>query len=84
MAAAQSGPRGRFWIETAAAFLSGLLAVVTVIWHDWIERVFGVEPDQGSGALEWLIVGMAFAISIGLALVARLEWRRPRGAEAAG
>jgi hypothetical protein len=62
---------------------SGLLAVVTAIWPDWIERVFGIEPDQGSGAVEWLIVAVVFAISVGFALAARLEWRRTPRAEAA-
>ena len=39
---------------------------------DFIERVFGVAPDGGSGALEFLL----FLIPIvGLALVA---WRRRR------
>ena len=59
------------------------LAVVTAIWLDWIERVFGIEPDQGSGALEWFIVAVVFAISVGFALAARLEWRRALRAEAA-
>jgi hypothetical protein len=54
----QPGPRRRFWSEAAAAVASGLLAVVTVIWPDWIERGFGIEPDQGSGELEWLIVAV--------------------------
>jgi hypothetical protein len=61
---------------------SGLLAVVTAIWPDWIERVFGIAPDQGSGALEWLIVAVVISISVGFALAARLEWRRAPRADA--
>jgi hypothetical protein len=76
-----SRPRGRFWVEAGASLASGLLALVTLIWPDWIERVFGIEPDQGSGALEWLIVGVVFATSVGLAVAARLEWRRTSAAE---
>jgi hypothetical protein len=77
-------PSRRFWLEAAATVASGLLAVVTVIWPDWIERVFGIEPDQGSGALEWLMVAVLFTVSICFGLAARLEWRRTRRSEAAG
>jgi hypothetical protein len=81
---ARPEPRRRFWSEAAAAVASGLLAVVTVIWPDWIERVFGIEPDQGSGELEWLIVAVVFTVAIGFGVAARREWRRARRAEAAG
>jgi hypothetical protein len=30
--------------------------VVTLFWHDWIEAVFRVDPDQGKGSAEWLVV----------------------------
>jgi hypothetical protein len=79
----KSGLRNRFWVEAGAAIASGFLAVVTAIWPDWIERVFGIEPDQGSGALEWLIVALVLAISVGFALAARVEWRRAPRADAA-
>lgn len=75
-----SQPRRRFWIGLTSALASGVFAVVTLVWPDWIERVFGIEPDQGSGALEWVIVAVAFAISLGSAFVARLEWQRARAA----
>jgi hypothetical protein len=75
-----SQPRRRFRIGLTAALASGVLAIVTLMWPDWIERVFGIEPDQGSGALEWVTVAVACAISVGSAVVARLEWRRARAA----
>ncbi|MER5207753.1 ABC transporter permease [Streptomyces sp. NPDC002825] len=68
--------RGR--IETIAACLSGLLFLLTAIWPDWIERVFEAEPDQGSGALEWVIVGVALCATIVFSLLARAEYRRAR------
>ena len=64
------------------ASFAGVLAFATLVWPDWIERIFGIEPDGGSGALEWLIVAVVLAVSICFAVAARLEWRRSRLAEA--
>jgi hypothetical protein len=68
--------RVRFWIEVAAAAVCGLLALLTLIVEDWIEVVFGVDPDARNGTAEWLIVvllGTGVAVS---ALLAGYEWRR--------
>ncbi|MFF7946263.1 ABC transporter permease [Streptomyces griseorubiginosus] len=70
--------RMRAWIETAAAAISGILFVITLIWRDWIERVFGVDPDMGSGALEWVIVALALCATVAFSLLARTEWRKIR------
>lgn len=67
--------RRRFWIESLLAAGCALLAVVTAVWHDWIELVFGTDPDGGNGALEWLIVGLAVTVAVAFAVVARAEWR---------
>ncbi|EFL31954.1 conserved hypothetical protein [Streptomyces viridochromogenes DSM 40736] len=72
--------RRRAWTETIAAAISGILFVVTLVWRDWIERVFGVEPDMGSGALEWVIVAVAFCATVGFSLLARSEWRKVKEA----
>ncbi len=55
--------------------------VVTLFWHDWIEAVFGVDPDRGNGSSEWLVVLSLLIITATLAVGARLEWRRARLAE---
>ncbi|MGA5552395.1 ABC transporter permease [Streptomyces pseudogriseolus] len=68
--------RVRAWLETIAALISGILFVVTLIWRDWIERAFGVDPDQGSGALEWAIVAAALCATVVFSLLARSEWRK--------
>ncbi|MFE2210799.1 ABC transporter permease [Streptomyces canus] len=68
--------RGR--IEAVAAGLCGLLFLVTLIWPDWIEEVFGVDPDQHSGALEWAIVALALCATLTFSLLARGEYRRAR------
>jgi len=64
------------WIERGLALLSGLLFVVTLLWTEWIEIVFGVDPDKGSGALEWAITFGLLAVTIAFAALARREQRR--------
>ena len=43
---------------------------------DWIEQVFGLDPDFGSGALEMLIAGAVVLIVVGLLLRRRRASRR--------
>ena len=69
-------PRRRFWFELAAAGSCSILFVVTLFWNDWIEVIFGADPDEGSGALEWLIVGVFFALALVSSVLARREWHR--------
>lgn len=48
--------------------------IVTAVWPDWIEEVTGLEPDNGSGTVEWLFLGvvgvlfLVFAVRAGRAL----------------
>jgi hypothetical protein len=67
--------RTRFWAEAGLAVAAGLLAVLTTIWHDWLEA-FGFDPDHHSGAAEWLIVGLLSVCFVASTVAARLEWRR--------
>jgi len=68
--------RRRLQIEVTLAAAATTLAVVTIFWKDWIEVLFRVDPDRGSGLLEWLVVGVLFAVAAFSALAARWEWRR--------
>ncbi|MFE2476114.1 ABC transporter permease [Streptomyces sp. NPDC059389] len=70
--------RMRGWIEAIAAAISGILLIVTLVWRDWIEEVFGVDPDQHSGALEWVVVALAACAALTFSLLARSEWRRAK------
>ena len=46
--------RRRFWIELAIGSLTGLLALITPIFPDWIEVISGWDPDQHDGSVESL------------------------------
>jgi hypothetical protein len=63
-------------IEFALAIASGFLFVLTLLTREWIEIVFGVEPDGGSGALEWAITFAFLLAAVGLLLLARRDHRR--------
>jgi hypothetical protein len=64
------------WIELVLASFSALMFLITFVWRDWIELIFNVDPDRGSGLLEWAIVASLGAATIGTGLLARAEWRR--------
>ena len=65
-----------FWVEALLALGSAILLVMTLLWKDWIEVVFHVDPDAGSGALEWGIVGVTLLLTLVFVVLARAEWTR--------
>ena len=74
----------RFWTELILGAICAVTAVAlgaASIWPQWIESVFGADPDKGSGAAEWAIATVLFALAVTLCLAARREWK---GAVAAG
>jgi hypothetical protein len=75
------GLRGRFWLETGLAGIALLLGVVTVVEPAWIEALTGLDPDSGSGALEWLLVAVLFAVAAVSAVLAHAEWRHTQAAQ---
>lgn len=70
--------RIRFWIEVALAVITAGLAILTLMTREWIELFFGVDPDAGSGALEWAIVIALAVATVAFSLMARAELKRGR------
>jgi hypothetical protein len=66
----------RFWVESGLAVITAALFVLTLVSQEWIEEIFGVDPDEGSGALEWAIVAALAVATVAFTLLARAEWKR--------
>lgn len=69
-------PRRSFWVDLALAALSIALLVITLMSTEWIENLFSVNPDQGSGALEWSILATSAVIATVFIASAGYEWNR--------
>lgn len=70
--------RRRYWCESVCAVLGFALALLTLISREWIAELFSVDPDGGSGALEWLIVIGLLLIIVASTVAARYEVTRAR------
>jgi hypothetical protein len=70
--------RIRFWLEAAVAVASLGLWVATLVWPEWIELIFHVDPDEGSGSLERALTILLPAIGFAVSFVTAREWRRDR------
>lgn len=66
----------RRWISGVLAVVSTVLLVLTLIWPQWIEGIFEVEPDSGDGSAETLLaVGLAAVAVLSSVDTAWLWWR---------
>lgn len=68
--------RARFWVESTLSLLSLLALVAVTAQRNWVEVLFHVDPDMGSGTLEWAIVGVLLVVLVATSMLARAEWRR--------
>jgi tetrahydromethanopterin S-methyltransferase subunit E len=75
------GLRHRFWLESMLGSITGVTAVITIFWHDWIEAVFDVNTDKSNGSAEWLVVLILLILTATLIIGVSFEWRRARLAE---
>jgi hypothetical protein len=72
--------RGR--IQVGLAAVAAALAVLSAVLPEWIEALFGVEPDAGNGAAEWAIVLGLLVVAVVLGARGRSDLRSLRTAEA--
>jgi hypothetical protein len=68
----------RNWLEVALTAISTATLVLTLVAHDWIERLVGQSPDGGSGETEWALTVGALATTFVFAAITTLDWRRTR------
>ncbi len=61
---------------TFAALSIALGTATAALPEDWIERRFGVSPDNGNGLLEFLLVAVPFAIAALLLLSLARRYHR--------
>lgn len=69
-------PGPLFWVESILAFITAFLAVLTLVWRDWIEGVFGFDPDHHNGSFEWELVIACGIATVLLSALARRQWQR--------
>lgn len=65
-----------FWAEAALAFFTAFLAILTLVWRDWIEGVFGFDPDHHNGSFEWELVITCALLTLLFGALAGREWRK--------
>jgi hypothetical protein len=65
----------RILVELTLAIVAAVLAVVTAINAEWIEWLTGLDPDGGSGALEWCIVVVLALGAVVAGVLARRDLR---------
>ncbi|MBI3751767.1 MAG: ABC transporter permease [Chloroflexi bacterium] len=66
----------RFASETALAIGAAGLALLTAVDLEWIETIFGIDPDAGQGWLEAALTVALAGAALASALFARRDWRR--------
>lgn len=67
--------RGRLSLCVVLAATATALGVVTLIEPTWIESAIGIDPDKGSGGLEWLVVAASLVASVCLWSAVALQLR---------
>jgi hypothetical protein len=65
----------RVRLETAIALVAGVLGLVTIFWHHWIEALTGWDPDHHNGSFEWVIVAALLLVAAATGLAARRHWK---------
>jgi hypothetical protein len=62
----------RIWAEALLGCVSALALAMTLVWPDWIERLFDESPDGGDGSAEW---GLALGLAVSTLVAFGAAWR---------
>jgi hypothetical protein len=65
----------RVRLEMAVALCAGILGILTIFWHDWIEALTGQDPDHHNGSAEWIVVVGLLAVAVAMGFAARRHWK---------
>ena len=71
--------------EVVTGIACAVLGLTTLVWSEWIEAIFGVDPDHGNSSLEWAVVVVLLVAAVALWARAREVRRRglvPGGSQA--
>lgn len=68
---------GQRWTLVAAAVCAAGAVLLAALPMDWIEAVFGVEPDGGNGLLEFVPVAVLAVAALALCVRVARARRRP-------
>jgi hypothetical protein len=63
-------------LDALLAALASIGLLITLVWPDWIEQLSGLDPDGGSGAVEWGVVAVLAVMGLVFGLRA---WRVSQG-----
>ena len=76
--AARAELRRRARLQFVSAGMCAVLTVLAAVVPRWIEETTALEPDGGSGELEWLLAVVFAVITIVLTLLGQRTRRRLR------
>jgi hypothetical protein len=71
----------RFWFETVTAVIGTLMFVLTLITREWFEALTGIDPDGGSGSLEFALAFGLLTVAVASAWAAQRTFRQACAAQ---
>jgi hypothetical protein len=70
--------RRHFYLNPAAALTSIALLILTLVWRNWIEIAFGIDPDRNSGLTELGAAAVCTEVALAGSRGAGWEWKRAK------
>lgn len=71
-------------LDGMVAVVAAALCLLTIVWPDWIEGLFGWDPDHHSGWVEWVIVAGLLVMALICGTRARRDLRVKLASERRG